>query len=92
MVFVYPAVFHETKEGKYEGSFPDLEGCYGKGDTLEDAIEDANAALYDWIYVELTEFEGVLPGRSEADDLQLKEGEILRNISVNIRFTDGWDE
>lgn len=92
MVFVYPAVFRKTEEGMYEGSFPDLEGCCGKGATLEDAIEDANGALYDWIYVELTEFEGNLPGRSEHADIQLKEDEEIRNISVNIRFTDGWDE
>lgn len=92
MVFVYPAVFHKTEEGTYEGTFPDLEGCCGKGATLDDAIEDANAALYDWIYVELTEFNGVLPGRTEHEDIQLAEGEVIRNISVNIRFTDGWDE
>ena len=92
MVFVYPAVFRKKEDGMYEGSFPDLEGCCGKGATLDDAIEDANAALYDWIYVELTEFEGNLPGRSEHGDIQLKEGEEIRNISVNIRFTDGWDE
>ena len=46
MVFVYPAIFHKTEEGKYEGVFPDLEGCEGKGDTLDDAIEDANAAFW----------------------------------------------
>ncbi len=92
MVFVYPAVFHKTEEGTYEGVFPDLEGCYGRGETLEDAIEDANAAMYDWIYVELTEFDGRLPGRSEEGDVKLKADEILRYISVNIRFTDGWDE
>lgn len=92
MVFVYPAVFRKTEDDKYEGVFPDLEGCYGKGDTLEEAIEDANSALYDWIYVELTEFEGNLPGRTEHADIVLEDGEEIRNISVNIRFTDGWDE
>lgn len=92
MVFVYPAVFRKTEDGAYEGTFPDLEGCCGKGATLEDAIEDANSALYDWIYVELTEFEGNLPGRTEHADIPLKEDEEIRNISVNIRFTDGWDE
>ena len=92
MVFVYPAIFHKNDEGKFEGRFPDLEGCKGVGDTLDDAIEDANAAMYDWIYVELTEFGGNLPGKTVSDDIVLKEGEIIRNISVNIRFTDGWDE
>ena len=27
-----------------------------------------------------------------ADDLELEDGDIVRNISVNIRFYEGWDE
>ena len=38
------------------------------------------------------EFEGKLPPVSEESDLDLKEGDVVRNISVNIRFQDGWDE
>ena len=53
---------------------------------------DANAAAYDWIYTELMEFEGKLPPVSEESDLDLQEGDVVRNISVNIRFQDGWDE
>lgn len=41
MKFIYPAVFHEEKDGKYKGYFPDLECCYGEGDTIDDAIDDA---------------------------------------------------
>lgn len=44
MKFIYPAVFHEEKDGKYKGYFPDLECCYGEGDTIDDAIDDANEA------------------------------------------------
>ena len=29
MKFIYPAVFHEEKDGKYKGYFPDLECCHG---------------------------------------------------------------
>ena len=35
---------------------------------------------------------GQLPELSEPDDIELQEGEIVRNISVNIRFYEGWDE
>lgn len=59
---------------------------------LDDAIENANAAAYDWIYTELMEFEGKLPPVSDESDLELQEGDVVRNISVNIRFQDGWDE
>lgn len=91
MKFVYPAVFRKTENGTFEGYFPDLDCCYGKGQTLDEAIEDANAAAYDWISVELEEG-GQLPPISEENDLSLKEGDIVRNISVNIRFYEGWDE
>ncbi|MCI7814679.1 MAG: type II toxin-antitoxin system HicB family antitoxin [Lachnospiraceae bacterium] len=92
MKFIYPAVFRKTESGKYEAFFPDLECCYAEGDTLDDAIDNANAAAYDWIYAELEEEEGQLPSISETNDIELMEGDIVRNISVNIRFTDGWDE
>lgn len=41
MKFIYPAVFKKTEDGRYRGTFPDLEGCFGEGDTLDDAIENA---------------------------------------------------
>ena len=80
MKFIYPAVFRPTEDKKYNAFFPD------------DAIENANAAAYDWIYTELMEFEGKLPPVSDESDLELQEGDVVRNISVNIRFQDGWDE
>ena len=46
MKFIYPAVFSKTDDGSYQGYFPDLECCYAKGDTLEDAVDDANEAAY----------------------------------------------
>ena len=91
MKFIYPAVFLKTEEGTYKLYFPDLESCYGEGDTLDEAIENANAAAFDWISLELDEV-GQLPEISEPDDIELQEGEIVRNISVNIRFYEGWDE
>ena len=58
MKFIYPAVFRPTEDKKYNAFFPDLACCEANGDTLDDAIENANAAAYDWIYTELMEFEG----------------------------------
>ena len=75
MKFIYPAIFSKTTEGTFEARFPDLECCTATGETLDDCIENANQAAYDWIY-----------------DLVLSDNETLRNISVNIRLTDGWDE
>lgn len=92
MKFIYPAVFRRTEEGKYNAFFPDLECCEATGDTLDDAIDNANEAARNWITVELEEDEPVLPYVSDPSDIPIEEGDIIRNISVNIRFYEGWDE
>lgn len=60
--------------------------------TLDDAIDNANEAAYNWIYAEVMEDEMDLPAISDESDLDLLEGDIVRNIQVNIRMYDGWDE
>lgn len=93
MKFIYPAVIRKKDEKRYEAFFPDLEGCYAQGDTLEEAVDNANEAAYNWLYVEVMEEEdGQLPPVSDLSDILLEEGDEVRNIAVNIRFRDGWDE
>ena len=84
MKFIYPAVFRKNEEGRYKAFFPDH--------TLDDAIDNANEAAYNWIYAEVMEDEMDLPAISDESDLDLLEGDIVRNIQVNIRMYDGWDE
>lgn len=92
MKFMYPAVFRKNEDGTYNGYFPDLECCTSTGDTLDEAIENANEAAYNWITVELDEEEPNLPSISDPSDLDLTPEDIVRIISVNIRFYEGWDE
>lgn len=92
MKFVYPAVFRKTEDGRVKAFFPDLEQCYGEGEDLDEAIESANEAAYNWITLELSEDEPMLPSISDACDLELAEGDVVRNISVNIKFSEGYDE
>lgn len=92
MKFIYPAVFKKTEDGRYKGTFPDLEGCFGEGDTLDEAIESANAVAFDWISVELSEEVPELPPITDPDDMELEDEDVVRNIQVNIRLYDGWDE
>ena len=92
MKLMYPAVFRKNEDGTYNGYFPDLECCTSTGDTLDEAIENANEAAYNWITLELDEDDCQLPPVSDEDDLELQDGDIVRNISVNIRFYEGWDE
>lgn len=92
MKFIYPAIIHKNPDGSYSASFPDLECCTAKGDSLEEAVENANEAAADWINLELSEEDCDLPAVSDPEDLKLDEGDVVRNISVNIRFYEGWDE
>ena len=92
MKFSYPAVFRRLEDGRYRGYFPDLEGCEVFGDSLEDAVDEANQAALGWLTAEFEEEEPLLPRVSEPGDLESAEGEEIRNICVNFRFTEGWDE
>lgn len=92
MKFIYPAIFEKISENEYKGRFPDLEDCYGEGETLMDAIEDAREAAFNWITVELEDPDGSLPPITDECEIALKENECVRNILVNIRFHEGWDE
>lgn len=92
MKFTYPAIIKKTESGSYRAVFPDLECCEAEGDTLDEAVEKANEAAYDWISLELDEDDGQLPAITDVRDISLEEGDVVRNICVNIRFTDGWDE
>lgn len=92
MKFTYPAIIRKTEKGTWKAEFPDLECCEAEGATLEDAVELANEAACEWISLELTEEDGHLPPITDTRDIHLQEGEVVRNICVNIRFTDGWDE
>ena len=92
MKFIYPAVFRRSESGGYNAFFPDLECCEAAGDTLDEAIDNANEAARNWISVELEEDEPALPYVSDIGEIETKEGDIVRNICVNIRFYEGWDE
>ena len=73
MKFIYPAVFRKNEEGRYKAFFPDLACCEAEGDTLDDAIDNANEAAYNWIYAEVMEDEMDLPAISDESDLDLLE-------------------
>lgn len=92
MKFIYPAVFRKQEDGTVHAYFPDLACCEVTAPDMEDCIEKANEAAYNWIELELSEDEPKMPPVSEAADLDLQPGEEVRNISVMMRFYEGWDE
>ena len=73
MKFIYPAVFRKNEDGGYHAFFPDLECCEADGETLDDAIENANEACRTWITVELEEDEPVMPYVSDIEDIEKTE-------------------
>ena len=86
MTFVYPAVFTPKEDGGYQASFPDLACCTAFGRDLEDAIDNAADAAYNWICSELEEDDCMLPSQTAAEHIPLKEGEMVRMIMVRIKL------
>ncbi len=92
MKFTYPAVFRKQEDGSVYGFFPDLACCEVTAGDLEDCLEKAYDAAYNWIELELSEDEPQLPGVSEPSDLELQEGDEVRSIGITMRLFEGWDE
>ena len=87
MTFVYPAIFTPMEEGAgFHVRFPDLACCETQGPDLEDALDNASAALYNWIASELEEEDSFLPPQSDPDELSLGDGAFVRNIMVRIKL------
>ena len=86
MTFTYPAVFTPHKEDQgFHVVFPDLECCEADGPDLEDALEEARDAAYNWLAVELEEG-GDFPAQSHGEDIELAEGSFIRQIMVRIKL------
>lgn len=75
---IYPAIFHEAEEGGYWVSFPDLEGCFTEGETLEEAFAMAKEAL-------ALHIDGMkeLPAATEMKDVQAAEGETVMLVEAD---------
>ena len=87
MTFTYPAVFTPHKEDKgFHVYFPDLECCEADGPDLEDAVENARDAAYNWICVEMEEEEFDLPAQTHELDIELAEGSFVKQIRVIIKL------
>ena len=76
MTFTYPAVItpHKDDDG-FHIVFPDL----------EDALDDAREAAYNWLMVELEEG-GEFPAQSHEEDIEVPEGGFVRRIIVRIKL------
>ena len=44
-MYTFGAIIREDEEGGYWAEVPDLEGCFGQGDTFNEAVESVSAGL-----------------------------------------------
>ena len=81
MLVVYPAIFHKD-DGSIWVEFPDLEGCFTDGETIEEAIENASDALGLYIY---TRFEKgwKTPKPSDIDTIEKPDDGFVSLVSSN---------
>ena len=76
--YLYPAIF--KKDGKqYTVHFPDLEGCYTQGESLEDAFEMAEDVLCLTLY-NMEERQENAPPASEMEKIETNSGEFVSLI------------
>ena len=82
MLKVYPAIFMQDENG-YTVSFPDLEGCFTEGKTIEHAVEMAQEALGLYI-VSLEERSVRLPVPTPNVNVKCDANEFITLISTDI--------
>lgn len=66
---IYPLFIFKTDSGAYDGYFPDVEGCFFAGDTLETALRDAEKAFGQHMEVLTEQGEHVPAPRDPSDYL-----------------------
>ena len=79
----YPAVFTPEDDGGYSVAFPDLDGCFTQGETIEDAYKMAFDAL--GLAIDLLESEKrTIPSPSTPNEIKLNENEFVVIIEFDM--------
>ena len=89
MTFYFPAIITKREQG-FRVDFVDLEGCYGTGNDLESALEDARYQGVNWMLTEMEEHSD-LPMQTHLDDIQIQENQTKTMIALRMP-REGWDE
>lgn len=79
--YIYPALF--AREGEnYIVRFPDLEGCYTQGDSIQEAYEMASDVLCLTLY-NLEEDKASIPQASEMKDIPTEKDEFVSLVACD---------
>jgi predicted RNase H-like HicB family nuclease len=84
MEYVYPAIFHENKDGSFTITFPDLPGCISEGKSLGNAMYMAQSALAQWIEY-LADKKLKIPGASSIHDIDREDDEFVNFIRAEVK-------
>ena len=80
MKYIFPAVF--TEEDGYSVDFPDLDGCFTCGSTLEEALAMANDAL-SLMLVHYEDEHREIPSPSSIKDISVSDNEFVTLIQCD---------
>lgn len=83
--YVYPALFHHNSgDGSYTVTFPDLPGCITEGKDLSNAMYMAQDALTGWLEVSLEDGDAI-PAASDRDMIGAGPDEFVNFIRAVVR-------
>lgn len=80
--YAYPAIFTPENDGSFSITFPDLEGCYTCGNSLEDGIEMAEDALALVLYG-YEKDERAIPAPSALSDISVSGNDFVNYIACD---------
>lgn len=78
--YTYPAIFTKEADGGYSVRFPQLDGCYTQGDTMEEAQRMATEAMA--LHLFGMEEDGDQVPEPSFDGIVLKTGELVVPITA----------
>lgn len=85
MKFIYPALIHDDNDGLWV-EFPDLDGCFSQGDSLEELLYNARESLSGYILTFLEDGEK-LPKPSNIKNLKTSSNIFTSFIEVDVDLT-----
>ena len=82
--YVYPAIFHQNKDGSFTITYPDLPGCISEGKSLGNAMYMAQTALTQWIEY-LTDKKQSIPPASNFENIEVAQDEFINLIRADVK-------
>lgn len=86
MKIIYPAIFHEDDDGIWV-EFPDLDGCFSEGETIEEAFDNAKEAL-ECHCLTLLEDTYKLPPASNMKSIEPGENAFVNLVEATLQYTE----